>query len=89
MEHIIVMVKKENPAEQVVLNGVMYCDYLYGCLVALTTADGARPLFETDVWDMYDLTPRKGGRATTTPSRRALPACWRRSPVRAACLWTS
>ena len=67
MEHIIVMVKKENPAEQVILNGVMYCDYLYGCLVALTTADGARPLFETDVWDMYDLTPRKGWQDDNDP----------------------
>lgn len=62
MEHTIVMVKKDSPSELVVVNGVTACEYLYGCLVTLTTQNGANPSFETDIWDLYDLSPKKGWR---------------------------
>lgn len=60
MNHIVVMVKKDNPAEQVVISGVTGCEYRYGCLVDLSTVDGSNPSFETDTWDLYDLAPVKG-----------------------------
>lgn len=65
MEHIIIMCKKENPAEQVIVSGVTNCEYSYGCLVTLSTKTGTNHSFETDIWDLYDLYPQKGWQDTS------------------------
>ena len=78
MEHTIVMVKKDSPSELVVVNGVTACEYLYGCLVTLTTQTPAlRLIFGTYMTSA----PRRGGGIPTRLSLTALCTYW--SPLSA------
>ncbi|MDE7083530.1 MAG: hypothetical protein K2O89_07530 [Clostridia bacterium] len=57
--HTIKMVCKEDGTE-VIYKEVKHANYYSGCLVELELADGKTATFDTDKWELWDLTPQKG-----------------------------
>lgn len=57
--HTIKMISKEDGTE-VVYKEVKVAKYYSGCLVELELADGNTASFDTDKWELWDLTPQKG-----------------------------
>ncbi len=57
--HTIKMVSKEDGTEAI-YKDVKTANYHYGCLVELKLADGNTATFETEKWELWDLTPQKG-----------------------------
>lgn len=57
--HTIKMVSKEN-GQEVIYKEVKTANYYSGCTVELVLADGNTATFDTDKWELWDLTPQRG-----------------------------
>lgn len=57
--HIIKMVCNED-GQEVIYKEVKSATWRSGCWVELELADGNTATFETDKWELWDLTPQKG-----------------------------
>lgn len=57
--HTIKMVSKED-GQEVIYKEVKTTNYYSGCTVELVLADGNTATFDTDKWELWDLTPQRG-----------------------------